>query len=172
MNEAQRRFKIVGKPEALPGCCFTCGGSDRPWFADLAAEAKWEHLGAAYLCSLCFTEIALMVDYVPVEDAETVKKHLHELKQFGVDHLMGELEDVSRRIGDSLSMLSGVRDFLTPDASVISEADGSLDALNDSADDPVSEGEDGSSEPSSEQGLADVHSGESESDSGEFKFGF
>lgn len=169
MHEASRRFKIVDKPTALPGCCFSCRAENRPWFIDLGIS--FEFHGAAFLCSHCFSEIAGLVGFMHVDEAMGLEKYVEEIRSFNVDLVTESLENVTRSVSDSLSMLSGVRDYLNTPAPVASEDDGDEPSSDIGTDVSPHAGEEGSSEQGSEQGLDDLRSGDRSDKPNTFDFG-
>lgn len=81
--QTHSRFKILERPCANPGKCAVCGSSDRP-VVDFGFDLDW--YGTVYFCVKCLTEIASVVNMVPVEALhayegefeQTLNKHLSD----------------------------------------------------------------------------------------------
>lgn len=67
-------MELTHNPVALPGSCYFCPGSVRPWYID--TQCQVEYHGAMYICNECLTHMAHLAGYVTPEEAEDLKINL------------------------------------------------------------------------------------------------
>lgn len=110
------RFKITERPFAAPGKCAVCGAVDRP-VVDFGLNIEW--YGRVYFCTECLTEVAQIIQMVPLEMLHAVDKgsrqsitsylNNHNLKVITDEQyvsilgLVSSLSDVASSIRDSSS---------------------------------------------------------------------
>lgn len=71
-EDAQSKFRVLDRPQALPGSCLSCGAVNRP-VVDFGVSADFEHLGygVVYLCTDCVVQA-----YMRMQDSGHVKPDL------------------------------------------------------------------------------------------------
>lgn len=106
--QTHSRFKVLERPFASPGKCAVCGSTDRP-VVDFGFDLDW--YGTVYFCVECLTEVATVVNMVPVsalhiyegEFEQTLNDHLSSKNLMLVPR---ELFDNAIRSVDILSACS------------------------------------------------------------------
>lgn len=152
---------IEGGPPALPGCCYLCGSGTRARFIDL--ETQVEFHGAMYLCETCIVEMAVQLG-MEVEKKVTKLKFENLSMHTELSRAHEEINDLKKALNDGLADLQPYlnAESKPPDFSGDS-------SLSEGEESPTGEGgmergQEGSAEPTNDEGVGELRSTESKSE--------
>ena len=148
---------------ALPGCCFICKGAQRDFYIDTGVSLDYE--GAFYICNLCLNDMAHQAKFI----SEDEYKDLRAAKEES-DHLNYELIKRVGGLEESLRALANAGYNYKPDIGVVVDG-GYLPQTVESdteesfrGTESLGAGEGASSEPSDDEGMAELRSDDSSSE--------
>ncbi|MGS2592236.1 hypothetical protein [Streptomyces hebeiensis] len=111
MTESDSRFSIVNTPVIAPGICVSCSTADIDDRKFIDFNKEVEYYGVIYICTPCVTELAKLLNFIPMESFEDLHKEYRKL-QIDHNHLINKYSKVEDALfalrPDSTSIDSGI----------------------------------------------------------------